>query len=707
MPAPSDKLLSILGPTGALAQHLPGYEPRAPQVEMAALVEDALAKNRALLVEAGTGTGKTLAYLVPAAQSGLKVVISTATKNLQEQLRDKDVPLLKQLGLTTNVAFLKGRQNYLCLLRKEQFDAAPLLPVLDEFKHVPVINEWAERTKTGDRAELADVPEGAQILREITSTPDTCTGPKCAHYDRCFVYKARNTAANATMVIVNHHLFFADLALKSSSAGDGGAAVLPNYEAVIFDEAHAVEEVATQHFGWQVSSFRAQELGRDALRTLQQHPSLVHARGFAERLQTEGKDYFEAVVECRPEEEQKFQRQLPERTRGGFGDRRGKRGAFKSEARESEGTWALGPSTLWPAEEERRKLVELLRGFGAAVSVGEPPDELKLLERRAATLAEDLNLFAADPPVAQPEVEDGPPGGLSDEPAEESDIVRWAESRGGSIHLRSAPLDVSALLQDKLYDKLPGAVVYTSATLAVGNQLHYAARTLGLADHEGPLYPTDLSILASPFDYEKNAAIYLPEQMPEPNDPRFVEALVEEIRPLLELTQGRAFILFTSLRNMRAAHALCAGELALSGLQVLLQGERPKAQLLRMFKERESVLFASQSFWEGVDVPGDALSLVVIDKLPFASPGDPLTAARIDRLRAQGQDAFNGWQVPHAAISLKQGFGRLIRTASDRGIVAICDPRVWQKGYGRVFLQTLPKCKIVRNLKDARAFWGE
>ena len=704
----SERLLSILGPGGRLSEVFDAYEPRAPQGQMAAHVEAALAKGRALVVEAGTGTGKTLAYLVPAAQSGLKVVVSTATKNLQEQLRDKDVPLLSTLGLVTKVAFLKGRQNYLCLLRKERFDAAPTLPVLDEFKLVPLVNAWARTTESGDRAELEGVPENAQLLKEITSTADTCTGQKCPHVDACFVFKARRAAADADVVVVNHHLFFADLALRSSSAGDLGAAVLPHYDAVIFDEAHSVLEAATQHFGAQVSSFRVQEFARDALRTLQAHPKRPAAKDLAQRLLSEGSAFFEGALECRPEEVRPaWKTQAP----------RGRKGAEPATAKDGEGSWALAPHTLWPAEQDRQGLVELLRALSSELSRKDPgpaeDEELQLLERRASALAVDLGLFASDPPPLHAADGEGPmeppPAAWSEQdalPADaEDELVRWAEARAGHVFLHASPLDVARLLQDRLYDRI-GPVVFASATLAVGGSLDYAARALGLRDEQGPLYPTDQAILESPFDFEKNAAVYLPARMPEPNDPGFADAVAAQVLSLCELTQGHAFALFTSLRNMRAVHALCAGPLRSEGLQVLLQGEGPKAQLLKAFKERPSVLFASQSFWEGVDVPGRALSLVVIDKLPFSSPQDPLTAARIERMRSRGQDAFNGWQLPQAALALKQGFGRLIRTATDRGIVALLDPRVTQKSYGRVFLSSLPKCRIVRTLDEAQDFWS-
>ena len=664
-------LQDVLAPGGALSRILPGYEPRPPQLTMAAKVQQALSLGRALVVEAGTGTGKTLAYLLPAARSGLKVVVSTATKNLQEQLADKDVPLLRELGVDAKVAFLKGRQNYLCLLRFDQFMRNPTFAVREEAQLFETVARWAERTETGDRSELTELPENLASWRDLSASADQCLGQKCAHYDRCFVFKMRRQAADADVVVVNHHLFFADLALRSSSAGDAGAAVLPKYDAVIFDEAHAVEEVATEHFGAQLSSFRVSELARDALKTLAGRPQLLEAAGLATRLLGEGRDFFKAAAEA-------CQTPVIKSQPGGGGE-----APKYSTYTYTNDRWAILPGALAPAEPDRQKLSELVRALGASLSSAKDDEELALLERRCLSLNADLGLFT---------------GGRQDR-----DLIHWAESRGGHLFLHASPIDVAPILQEKLYDRI-GPIVYTSATLAIAGRLDYFERRIGLHDDEGPLFQMDDAVLASPFDYQKNAALYLPKLMPDPQQPEFVEAVAGELRQLLPITQGRAFVLFTSLRNMRAVHALLEDELP---WQVLLQGEAPKQQLLKRFREKPSVLFASQSFWEGVDVPGEALSLVVIDKLPFASPSEPITAARIDRLRSEGQDAFYGYQVPQAALALKQGFGRLIRTATDRGIVAVLDGRMTRKGYGRLFVDTLPRCRLLRSPDEARLFWNE
>jgi ATP-dependent DNA helicase DinG len=690
----ADSLRDLLAPGGALSRVLPGYEMRLAQLQMMNLVQRALKGSEALVVEAGTGTGKTLAYLLPAAKSGLKVVVSTATKNLQEQLAEKDVPLLKSLGVDAKFAFLKGRQNYLCLLRFEQFERNPTFAVRDEAALFEGISAWAKDTQTGDRSELSELPENLASWRDLSASADQCLGQKCAHFDNCFVFRMRRLAAEADVVVVNHHLFFADLALRTSSAGDTGAAVLPKYDAVIFDEAHAVEEVATEHFGAQLSSFRVAELARDAMKALQTRPRLEAARDLAARLLREGGDFFTAALATAPAQEvgvrgrQRERQTRTTRSESGAAKEPLKRSGEKKSG-DDNSRWALLPGALAPAEPLRQDLVELVRGLGAALS--EQDEELSLLERRCLSLNVDLGLFAASHDAA-PTSEDRSNG---------SGLVHWAEARAGHLFLYASPIDVASILQDRLYDKI-GPIVYTSATLAVGGQLDYFERRIGLKDDSGPLFPLEDAVLESPFDYQTNAALYLPEAMPDPQDPSFPEAVADELRKLLPITAGRAFVLFTSLRNMRAVHALLEDDLP---WQVLLQGDQPKQQLLKRFREKPSVLFASQSFWEGVDVPGDALSMVVIDKLPFASPSEPLVAARIDQLRSAGKDAFYGYQVPQAALALKQGFGRLIRTSSDRGIVAVLDARMTRKGYGRLFVATLPRCQVLRTPESALAFW--
>ncbi len=630
----------ILGPDGVAARVLPGYESRPQQLEMAHLVARALRGERPAVIEAGTGTGKTLAYLVPAALSEKKVVISTATKTLQEQLAQKDIPLLVQLGLPVKAAFMKGRGNYLCLLRKEQFEAAPMFMMRNEESLYADVRAWAAETPTGDRAEL-ELPETFAPWREINSTAETCIGQKCSHYDACFIVKMRRAAQSADLVVVNHHLFFADLAVRSSSAGDFGGEVIPRYEAVIFDEAHAVEEIATDFFGVQVSNYRAEDLTRDVTRALATRPQMPRAAQDAvHHAEETGAAFFETV---------------------GM--------AMRSDARVP-----LVKNALRQSQPALDALQEALRTLGAQLSAGASDQEISALERRCRDLSSALNTVSA---------------------ADDPSFAYWAERRGRGRFLNAAPIDVAQELRARLYETTRTAI-FTSATLATGGSLDYFKQRVGLDDE------VTQAVLSSPFDYERQAALYLPTDLPEPNAPGFIEAAAETILALVRLTEGRAFALFTSYRNMQAAHQLLRDRLS---WPTLLQGERPKAALLAEFKARPSVLFATQSFWEGVDVPGDALSLVVIDKLPFASPADPLVAARAARINAAGGDAFSSYQVPAAALALKQGFGRLIRTRQDRGIVALLDRRVTQKSYGRFFLRSLPPCPRFDDLESLASFW--
>lgn len=643
-PAPS--VDSLLGPGGALEAALERYEHRPEQLKMAREVERALADRRYLLSEAGTGTGKTLAYLVPAALSGRKVVISTATKTLQEQIFFKDIPLLRdRVGLPFEAAYLKGRANYLCLFRFEAFDQQPRWAAPGEDAYWPVLREWALRTETGDRAEL-DLPEGFLSWGALSTTSETCLGQKCPLYDACHVTKARRRAEAADLLVVNHHLFFADLALRSAGKGEG---VLPRYEVVIFDEAHALEDSATEYFGMKVSNYRVEELCADALRAL---PPEDARAGMLSAVALKVRGAAEALFSMAP-------RVL------GLGP----------EAQR------LTKDSFSPLTLRVEEVLEGLAGLGAITAAEEEP-ELLGLSRRSGELCEELDFIRR---------------------AESSDHVYWAEARGRGVFLRAAPIDVARELRKRLYSGVD-TVVFTSATLTAEGRFDFFARRMGLAPDDGePVAEVRKVAVASPFDFRHQAALYAPSHLPEPNAPGFVEAVAEEIVLLTRLTGGRAFALFTSLRNMEAAHQLCAHRLP---YQVLLQGERPKTALLDAFKREPSVLFAAHSFWEGVDVPGDALSLVVIDKLPFASPSDPLVAARIQQLRERGEDPFGAYQLPEAAIALRQGFGRLIRTREDRGIVAILDQRLVTKRYGSAFLRSLPAARRFAEL-PALAAWYE
>ena len=651
---------ALLGPRGALASAMDGYEFRPEQLEVARAVERAFSERSYLLAEAGTGTGKTLAYLVPAILSGRKVVVSTATKNLQEQILHKDVPLLRQLGLSFQAAVLKGRANYLCQQRFQAMAASPALATPEEARAWPELAAWADRTVTGDRAEL-DLPEDWPGWRQLSTTSETCLGQRCPLYESCFVTRARRRAEAADILVVNHHLFFADLALKTRGSGDGSWAslgVLPRCDAVVFDEAHALEDIAAEHFGVQVSTFRLDELVRDAQRTLSPdgEPSPMLA-ALATRLQWHSEAFFrraQAILQFR--------------------------GA--SAVR-------LDPGAL-SALGELDELLGALAGLGA-FAASSPDPAWSALARRSAELAEHVEWVARTP---------------------EARHVHWAERRGRGLFLRAAPIEIGDDLRRRLYGALD-TIVFTSATLTAQKSFRYFARRLGLdiapsgsdpgfaAAGCGEPAVRTVSV-PSPFDYPHQAALYVPDHLPDPSAPHFAAAVAEEIVALAEITGGRAFALFTSLRNMEAA---CAAARERLPYQVLLQGERPKAALLQAFQSKPSVLFASHSFWEGVDVPGEALSLVIIDKLPFASPGDPRVAARIDLLRERGEDPFSAYQLPAAAIALRQGFGRLIRSSRDRGIVAILDPRLRSRSYARALLASLPPAIRVGDLARLRSWY--
>ncbi|QDF08151.1 ATP-dependent DNA helicase [Myxococcus xanthus] len=632
---------SLLGPGGALEVALPAYEHRPEQLQMARAVERAFAEHSYLLAEAGTGTGKTLAYLVPALLSGRRVVVSTATKTLQDQIFFKDLPLMREkMGLRFEAAYLKGRSNYLCLHRYDAFSKEPQFGSREESRYWPKLKAWAEETDTGDRSEL-DLPESFSAWSRLSTTSETCVGTKCPQYETCFVTRMRKRAEQADLLVVNHHLFFADLALRSSGKRTEG--VLPWYEAVIFDEAHALEDAASGHFGCSVSNYRLEELARDAVASLKEDDAR-HAmlRALAARLRA-GADALFA--------------QAPRAL--------GLSGHEASVALRSEVMAKLST----PLEGVRDALAAL-----SAFTVGEREPELAAITRRSDEMEEQLSFL---------------------EKAESSDHVYWAEQRGKGLFLRASPIDVAKELRERMYGALD-TVVYTSATLAADSRFDFFANRMGLYGEDGqPVTRVRTLAVPSPFDYPSQAALYLPTHLPDPAAPGFIEEAAEEIERLCEVTGGRAFVLFTSLRNMVRAYELVAPQLP---YQSLLQGERPKQQLLEAFRETPSVLFAAHSFWEGVDVPGDALSLVIIDRLPFASPGDPLVAARIKQLQQRGEEPFELYQLPHAALALRQGFGRLIRTQSDRGIVAMLDRRIVTKAYGRVFLDSLPPARRMEDV---------
>ncbi len=638
---------ALLGVRGALSAAMPQFELRPAQVALARAVETALREGTHLVAEAGTGTGKTLAYLVPAVLSGKKVIISTATRNLQDQIFFKDIPLLREgVGLPFDAALLKGRANYLCGYRFEAFERAPLFASPDDANHFTALRGWAMTTQTGDRSE-SQLPDDWPSWSLLSTTSDNCLGGKCPLYESCFVTRARRAAEAAQVVVVNHALFFADLALRARG-GEEGLRVLPRYDAVLFDEAHALEDVATEHFSVGVSSGALLTLGSDAVK----HRGSLSALGL--KLRDAAHGFFKDVQH-----------------------------AFYGELRDRDGgDVRLDAARLAPLQPKAKVLLQTLGALAAMTSDGEP--ELQALHRRATEAAGQLDFLLR-----------------ADEPSH----VFWAQHRGRSTSLRGAPIDIGPTLAKRLYAAVD-TVVFTSATLCApaaqgqASSFDFAIERFGL---RGRAYQS--LKLDSPFDWQSQAGLYLPPDLPEPSAPGFLDAAELEVEQLLELTGGRAFILFTSLKAMEAMHARLAPRLP---GQVLLQGERPRRALLEAFVAQPSVLFASQSFWEGVDVPGDALSLVIIDKLPFAPPNEPLTAARIEAVRARGGEPFDGFQVPEAALALRQGFGRLIRTRTDRGVVALLDVRVTKKRYGKALLDALPPARRFTRFEDvARWYRGD
>jgi ATP-dependent DNA helicase DinG len=622
---------------GPLARVLPGYEERPAQRKLAQAVAEVLDAGGLLLAEAGTGTGKTLAYLLPAVDLGRRVVVSTGTKNLQEQLVQKDIPILAQaLGRSLNVAVMKGRANYLCLLRLSSFAKAGSFRRLEEVPIYRAVEAWAHETSTGDRTEVADMPDTVDFWRDVSAASENCIGQSCSLFESCFVTRMRQRALEADIVVVNHHLLCADLAVKDGSYGR----VIPSYDTLVLDEAHLVEDVATQYFGVHVSSHRVEELARDVERELK--AANLDARDV--RAETEG-------VRLR-------------------GDR-----LFGLLSRSRAGR--LGPGWMSTrVAEESLGLLQRLEGLRTALlAVPDRGEALTGLAGRTLALSGELAFLLR---------------------AETDDHVYFVETRGRGVFLRAMPIDVSERLKDLLFEEVRAAVL-TSATLAVDGGFDYVKERLGLQ-------PTDELLLASPFRYEEQAVLYVPTRMPEPQSPEFVDHAAEEIVRLLELSRGRAFVLFTSYANMNAVAERIAGRV---DYPLLMQGEAPKAQLLDSFRETpHAVLLATASFWQGVDVAGEQLSCVIIDKLPFASPGDPVVSARIERLRSSGQNAFGEYQVPVAVLMLKQGLGRLIRTATDRGILAVLDSRLLHKPYGRRFLESLPPARLVHDLDEVARFMG-
>jgi ATP-dependent DNA helicase DinG len=632
-------MADIFGAGGMLEKCHPGFEFRRAQLEMAEMVDEAFAKHQHALIEAGTGTGKTLAYLIPAIRSGRRVVVSTATKSLQEQLFQKDIPFLrKHFAPELKVALMKGRNNFVCREKVHLMANQPVLRGMDEVDWFAQIKDWEKLTETGDRAELNFLPDDAELWNRIDARKETCTGQKCPEFSRCFLTLMRQRAQEADVIIVNHHLFFADLALRQDDFGS----ILPEYAAVVFDEAHEIEDVASDYFGRQASSYQFDELARDAEQTLRM---LNVATAATRRPLAQIRERARAFFNGFPEREGRFPFEQPERA------------AFLEQHREA-------------YDELNAALKRLETELGALRS---KPEEVMNIARRAAEIRRELAFLLE---------------------SAEKGYVYWFERRGKGVFLVATPIDVSEILRDRLFEQFD-TIVLTSATLAVGGRFDYLKRRLGIAAPQE-------KVLSQEFDYRSQALLYLPQSLPDVRHANFAARAANEIGQILKLTRGRAFCLFTSYAQMREIHERLTGMLP---FPLLLQGSAPRTALLERFRATKgAVLLATASFWQGVDVPGAQLSCVIIDRLPFAVPTDPIVAARVRALADDGQNAFAEYQVPKAVLSLKQGFGRLIRSRSDRGVLSILDNRIERMTYGKIFLESLPDYAVTKDLADVARF---
>jgi ATP-dependent DNA helicase DinG len=624
---------------------------------MAAAVSDVFEEGGVLLAEAGTGTGKTLAYLVPAILSRQRVLVSTGTKNLQEQIFFKDLPVLREsLGIPFTATYMKGRGNYLCLHRfAEHRDAG--MHSHDEAHHIRLIDEWRTGTATGDRSEIEDLPENLPFWSDISASAENCIGSECPEFHECFVTRMRQRAAESDVVIVNHHLLCADAAVRQSAFGE----VIPSCSYAIVDEAHQLEDVATQYFGIAVSNYRVDDLARDAdkavsARLISDADREHEIRHDVERLQDRSRTFFGALQMLR----------FPP-SPDGFGATAPVGGESRIRVRAQQ---------LAAFREEAQALVGALEALEADLALApDAPEDVLALARRAAEIRVNVNfLLRADDPA----------------------YVYYLEVRGRGTFLRAAPIDVSEIIRELLLDRMT-ATVLTSATLAVDGSFDYVRARLGIGRAQEVR-------LASEFDYARQTVLYLPPHMPDPRARGFGAAAAREVVEILKRTQGRAFVLFTSYATLREVQAVAAAELP---YPLLVQGAAPRSTLLREFRVTpNAVLLATSSFWQGVDVVGEALSCVIIDKIPFASPGDPITAARIEAINAEGGSAFGEYQIPLAILTLQQGLGRLIRHRQDRGVLAILDPRLRTMGYGRRFLASLPPAPVTHRIDDLQRFFA-
>ncbi|MDD5460207.1 MAG: ATP-dependent DNA helicase [Methylococcales bacterium] len=633
------ELESFFSANGALSTVIPGYQPRPAQLEMAEAIADAIEKTQHLIAEAGTGTGKTFAYLVPAIVSGKKAIISTGTKNLQDQLFNKDLPVIrKAIKMPFIAALLKGRSNYLCTYRLQNALTSTLGFSKEDAVSLAKINSWSKRTQSGDISEMPDVTEANPVWYQATSTLDNCLGQDCPDYADCFLVKARKKVQEADILVINHHLLCADWSLRDNGFGE----LLPDAEVVIIDEAHQLADTASNFLGITIGTKQLNDLAQDAQIEYHKDATDIPAlRTACEDLEHEIKDLRLAFgIELKRGEWQEIENNP--KILGG----------------------------LNAVKEQLQRLVDQLKLASVKTKA------LESCFKRAEELAQKLNLILDD---------------------RSGKWIRWYETHRKTFTLSLTPLDIAAEFRGFMQQH-QAAWIFTSATLSVANRFDYFADNLGLGHVAGRSW-------GSPFDYAGQSLFYHPKGLPQPNDPNFIPTIVDFAFPVLQASKGRAFFLFTSHRALREAAELLENKL---GYPLLIQGSRPKALLLEQFKEAgNAVLLGTSSFWEGVDVRGEALSCVIIDKLPFASPGDPVLKARLDAMTQQGKNPFFEYQLPTAVIALRQGIGRLIRDVTDRGVLMVCDPRLLKRSYGQLFLDSVPPMRRTRDIVDVQAFFQQ